>query len=158
MAIIAFPVGSVGIRSKLISRKTQEQKQIAGSFVFVSIFFFRLEWLMFVPSGSLTKFEQRLEAARRKRLPRLAEPKADVPRSTDLRCFKFIVLAWGIGCMASVLEEELSTELPTMEYVSGSISKNGSQSLKNGRSKVLKRCTAQDVRAESRVWHLKNLH
>ena len=37
---------------------------------------------MFVPSGSLTKFEQRLEAARRKRLPRLAEPKADVPRST----------------------------------------------------------------------------
>jgi hypothetical protein len=43
MALIAFPVGSVGIRSKLISRKTQEQKQIAGSFVFVSMFFFRLE-------------------------------------------------------------------------------------------------------------------
>ena len=60
------------------------------------------------------------------------QTKADVPSRKDLRGFKFIVLAWGIGCMASVLEEELSTELPTMEYVSGSISKNGSQSLKYG--------------------------
>tara|TARA_B110000037_G_scaffold178641_1_gene204478 strand:- start:318 stop:470 length:153 start_codon:yes stop_codon:yes gene_type:complete len=30
--------------------------------------------------------------------------------------------------MASVLEEELSKELLTMEYVSGSVSENGSQS------------------------------
>jgi hypothetical protein len=36
------------------------------------------------------------------------QTKADVPRRTLLRCFKFIALAWGIGCMASVLEEELS--------------------------------------------------
>ena len=79
------------------------------------------------------------------------QTKADVPSRKDLRGFKFIVLAWGIGCMASVLEDELSRVPLTIEYVSGSISKNGSQSLKNGRSKVLKRCTAQDVRAESRV-------
>jgi hypothetical protein len=30
--------------------------------------------------------------------------------------------------MASVLEEELSTKLHTIEYVSGSVSKSGSQS------------------------------
>jgi hypothetical protein len=42
--------------------------------------------------------------------------------------FKFIALAWGIGCMASVLEEELSREVLTIEYVSGSVSKSGSQS------------------------------
>ena len=56
------------------------------------------------------------------------QTKADVPSRTLLRCFKFIVLAWGIGCMASVLEEELSREVLTIEYVSGSVSENGSQS------------------------------
>jgi hypothetical protein len=52
--------------------------------------------------------------------------KADVPSRTDLWDFKFIALAWGIGCMASVLEEELSTEVLTIEYVSGSVSTSGS--------------------------------
>jgi hypothetical protein len=36
------------------------------------------------------------------------QTKADVPSRTLFGCFKFIALAWGIGCMASVLEEELS--------------------------------------------------
>ena len=54
------------------------------------------------------------------------QTKADVSSRKDLRGFKFIVLAWGIGCMASVLEEELSTEVLTIEYVSGSVSTSGS--------------------------------
>jgi len=56
------------------------------------------------------------------------QTKADVPSRTFLECIKFIALAWGIGCMASVLEEELSREVLTIEYVSGSVSENGSQS------------------------------
>jgi hypothetical protein len=60
------------------------------------------------------------------------QTKADVPSRKDLRGFKFIVLAWGIGCMASVLEDELSRVPFTIEYVSGSVSNNESQSLKYG--------------------------
>ena len=59
---------------------------------------------------------------------RASQTKADVPSRKDFGCFKFIVLAWGIGCMASVLEEELSREVLIIEYVSGSVYKSGSQS------------------------------
>jgi hypothetical protein len=60
---------------------------------------------------------------------RARQPKADVPSRRDLRGFRAwiaesIISAWGIGCMASVLEEELSRASLTMEYTSGSVSKN----------------------------------
>jgi hypothetical protein len=53
------------------------------------------------------------------------QTKADVPSRRDLRCFKFILLAWSGGCMASVLKGEIKKMKHTIENVSGSVSKNG---------------------------------
>jgi len=77
------------------------------------------------------------------------QTKADVPSRTDLWDFKFIALAWGIGCMASVLEEELSREAPTIEYVSGSVSENGRQSPIFGHSQFIEGLV---VLIYSRLW------
>ena len=60
------------------------------------------------------------------------QTKADVPSKPTLRGFELIVLAWGIGRMASVLETELLTLTPTTKYPLESCSNNGSQRLKNG--------------------------
>jgi hypothetical protein len=53
------------------------------------------------------------------------QTKADVPSRRDLRCFKFILLAWSGGCMASVLKGEIKKMKHTIENASGSVSKNG---------------------------------